>query len=79
MTRKPSTAEVGEYETAFVKGDQKGEFNCGNCVHMYSSGPHDGACHHPVMVSYSKQPRDDKRFPIVDEDDCCRYVRRPED
>jgi len=74
MTRKPSTAEVGEYETSFVKGDGKGPFECGNCVHM-----HGEACHHPVMVSYSKQPRDDKRFPIVDEDDCCKFVRRPED
>lgn len=63
---------VGEPKTDFEKGDDKGPFQCGNCVHM--KGP---VCVHPVMVEYSKQPRDKDGYPKVDHDDCCQFVRRP--
>lgn len=63
---------VGEPETDFEEGGDKGPFNCGNCVHM-----EDGLCKHPIMAAISKQPRGKGNFPIVDEQDCCKFVRRP--
>lgn len=65
-------APTGEPKTEFEKGDGKGEFQCGNCVHMKGQ-----ACVHPVMVEYSRQPRDKDGNPKVDSDDCCQFVRRP--
>lgn len=64
---------VGEYVTEFEKGEGKGPFNCGNCVHMSGS-----VCVHPVMIALSKQPKKNGK-PVVDKDDCCRYVRRKGD
>jgi hypothetical protein len=63
----------GENETGFIEGDGKGEFSCGNCVHMK-----DG-CVHPIMKAISKQPRMKNGNVEVDEDDCCKFQRRPGD
>lgn len=68
------TEPVGEPETEFTEGGDKGPFNCGNCVHMRA-----GICNHPTMIEHSKQPRNKRGFPKVDEDDCCKFVRRPGD
>ena len=68
--------EEGEDGTGFAKGDGKGEFNCGNCVHMQKDDEANG-CMHPIMMSLSKLKRNRENYPIVDHDDCCRYVKRP--
>jgi hypothetical protein len=62
---------VGEPETEFTEGKDLGDFNCGNCVHMK-----DG-CVHPIMKAISKRPRKQNGNVEVDDDDCCKFVKRP--
>lgn len=71
----PSVAPSGEAVTGFIKGEGRGQFNCGNCVHMDHKK---GVCEHPVMVAASKEKKSDG-FPIVDHDDCCGFQRRKGD
>ena len=66
---------TGEPVTNFIKGHDRGPFNCGNCVHMNHQK---GVCLHPVMEVASKQPKSGG-YPIVDRDDCCQFQRRKGD
>ena len=70
---KKDESPAGEPLTEFEKEDGRGEFKCGNCIHM-----EDDYCNHPVMIQVSKQPRNKEGKPIVGESDCCKFVRRPE-
>lgn len=70
----PNDNPTGEEVTGFINGAGRGEFNCGNCVHMKGS-----ACTHPVMVSKSHLLRDKDGNPKVDSDDCCKFQRRKGD
>ena len=75
--------ETGTEDTGFSCG---GPFSCMNCVHRTphsknASGKVVDSCKHPKVM---KDPKlKDKRLPDgtieVDEDDCCRYVRPPEE
>ena len=70
---KPSSAPVGEAYTEFTGGGGLGPFKCGNCVHADHK---EGVCNHPIMIWRSKQPRKNGK-PVIDGDDCCKFVRRP--
>lgn len=65
-------AATGEPFTDFERGGNKGPFQCSNCTHMDAK---EGVCLHPIMEAVSKQPRKNGK-PKVDEDDCCKFVRR---
>lgn len=67
---KPS----GTRKAGFVKGADKGEFECGNCIHQVA-----GNCVHPdVMADHELKHNEDGSVP-VDRDDCCEYQKRPGD
>ena len=74
MDETGKNAETGEPETGFIEGKGLGKFNCQNCVHMDGGG-----CDHPVMVKYSKRPKNLRGLPRVGEYDCCKFQRRPGD
>lgn len=73
--KKLATGEAG---TGLIRGDDKGEYNCGNCVHFRRGHSANGICEHPVVDALSEEPRLGG-FVKVDEDDCCEYQRRPGD
>lgn len=70
-----NVSATGEAVTGFIEGQGRGEFNCGNCVHMDHAK---GVCEHPVMKVAHKGEKSGG-FPIVDRDDCCQFQRRKGD
>ena len=67
-------AVTGEAVTEFQKGEGRGYFTCGNCIHMQGNG-----CAHPVMMKESKQPKIKGGLIKVAPKDSCKFIRRPGD
>lgn len=64
----------GEPGTGFEKGAGRGKFECGNCAYFKNGN----ACTQEVMKEKSQQRRHENGDVVVDADDCCEYIERPE-
>lgn len=64
----------GEPGTGYEDGNDKGEFECGNCEHFAKDT---SSCGQEDMMKLSKHPKlaGSDRI-IVDEEGCCEYVSR---
>jgi hypothetical protein len=77
LASKKPTGEIGTKASGFSEG---GPFSCNNCVHMTHKNNVD-VCSHPKVNSdpeLKDEPREGGLI-MVDFDDCCRYVRPPEE
>jgi len=64
----------GEPWTGYEDGDNKGEFECGNCEYYERET---SSCGQEDMKLHSKQPKvaGSDRI-VVDKDGCCEYINR---
>lgn len=59
-----------EAKTGFVKGGGTPYRNCHLCKSMHGS-----VCIEPMMIKFSRQPKDRYGAPYVDKGDVCDYFR----